>query len=103
MLVEVRTYKTKPGKRDAWVRLFEDELLPFMNGLGMKVPGSFNSTEDPDTFVWLRSFEDAASREALIKAFRGAPAWTGGLQDKVRELVESMEVQVVESTAKSLL
>ena len=103
MIVEVRSYKLKAGKREEWASFFQADLVPFMEGLGMQIPGYFNSTEDEDTFVWLRAFEDAASRESISKSFYGAPEWEGGFKARAGGLVDSIEVQVMESTGASKL
>ncbi len=61
------------------------------------------SPEDEGTFVWLRAFEDAASRETISKSFYGAAEWEGGFKARAGSLVDSIDVQVLESTGASKL
>ena len=37
---ELRQYKILPGKMDDWVRMMEDEIIPFQVAQGMVITGS---------------------------------------------------------------
>jgi hypothetical protein len=65
MIVEMRTYKLKPGKRDEFLQTFRTQSLPAHAEIGMKILGPFLSIEDPDTFFFMRGFPDLASREPI--------------------------------------
>ena len=65
---ELRQYKVLPGKLDEWVRIMEDEIIPFQVSKGMVICGSFRGETDDSVYVWLRRFESEAQREALYKA-----------------------------------
>ena len=39
MIIEVRTYRIKPGRRAEFIRLFETRSVPAMRGYGMHVLG----------------------------------------------------------------
>ncbi|MET0237482.1 MAG: NIPSNAP family protein, partial [Kibdelosporangium sp.] len=69
MIVELRQYTLKPGKRDTLVSLFEQHLLDSQRAVGIDVLGQFYDLDDPDRFVWLRAFEDMAARKAALTAF----------------------------------
>ena len=58
VIVEMRTYKTKPGKREAFIEIFRTRSMPEHAGIGMKILGPFLSVEDPDTFFFMRGFSD---------------------------------------------
>ena len=40
MLFELREYRTRPGKREEWVRVMEDEIIPFQMSKGVVVAGT---------------------------------------------------------------
>lgn len=97
-IVEFRTYTAKPGERAALIGLLEDRFFAEMRRLGIKVLGCYPSLEDPDTFVWLRAFPDAAGHEALTKALYGGPLWTEELEQPIRSRLERLSVSTVEDT-----
>jgi hypothetical protein len=41
----------------------------------MSVLGQFRDLDDPDSFVWLRGFDDMRTREQALRAFYGGPVW----------------------------
>ena len=103
MLLEVRSYTVKDGKRDEFVDWFESDLLPAMQSCGISVLGQFTSIEDASTFVWLRAFVDEADKAAKYAAFYETADWTDRMQPRARELVESIEVKIMEPTAGSAI
>src|SRR5260370_6748366 len=62
MIIEMRTYKTKPGRRSQFLAIFRSKSVPAHTEIGMKILGPFLSVEDPDTFFFMRGFPDLASR-----------------------------------------
>jgi len=62
---ELRQYKVLPGKLDEWVKIMEEEIIPFQVSKGMVITGSFRGETDESKYVWLRRFESEAEREAL--------------------------------------
>src|SRR5882762_1481107 len=63
MIVEVRTYRIKPGRRAEFIRLFETRAVPGMRAYGMHVLGPLLDVENPHRFVFLRSFPSLEERE----------------------------------------
>jgi hypothetical protein len=63
MIVEMRTYKLKPGMRARFLQIFHSKSIPAHVQLGMKILGPFLSIEDPDTFFFMRGFPNLASRD----------------------------------------
>ncbi|MFB9928974.1 NIPSNAP family protein [Amycolatopsis halotolerans] len=68
-VVELRQYTLRPGQRDVLIDLFDRELLEPQEAAGCTVVGQFRDEDDPDRFVWFRSFPDMASRHAALTAF----------------------------------
>jgi hypothetical protein len=74
-ILELRMYTLHPGRRDELIRLFEREFIETQEAVGMQVLGQFYDLDDPNRFVWLRGFNDMASRAASLQAFYGGPIW----------------------------
>jgi len=51
MIIEMRTYKTKPGKRNQFLEIFRTKSNPAHLEIGMKILGPFLSVEDPNTLL----------------------------------------------------
>ena len=73
--VELRQYTVVPGKRDAFIPLFENEFIDTQEALGMRVIGQFRDLDDPNHFVWLRGFTDMPSRAKQLQEFYFGPVW----------------------------
>ena len=74
-ILELRQYTLRPGQRDVLIDLFEREFVDSQEALGMRVLGTFRDLDRPDRFVWLRGFDDMASRREGLTAFYGGPVW----------------------------
>jgi len=62
---ELRQYKVLPGKIDEWVKIMEQEIIPFQVSKGMVICGSFRGETDNSVYVWLRRFERSRARGAI--------------------------------------
>ena len=102
MIVEMRTYRTKPGMRETFLEIFRTKSIPEHAALGMPIIGPFVSIEDPDTFFFMRGFPDLASRERLKAAFYEGPLWKKELEARLMPMLDSYDVVLVEDT-ESLL
>src|SRR5262245_680473 len=54
MIIEMRTYQTKPGMRAEFLEIFRSKSIPAHKEIGMKILGPFVSIENPDTFFFMR-------------------------------------------------
>jgi hypothetical protein len=97
-IIEMRTYKTKPGKRAQFLEIFRAKSIPAHTEIGMKVLGPFPSVEDPDTFFWMRGFPDLASREPMKARFYEGKLWKSELENILLPMLEKYEVVLVEDT-----
>jgi hypothetical protein len=75
MIVELRQYTLRPGRRDDLITLFDREFVEPQENLGMAVLGQFRDVDRPDRFVWLRGFPDMAARLRGLREFYGGPVW----------------------------
>jgi hypothetical protein len=98
MIVEMRTYKLKPGKRDEFLRIFRSQSLPAHTKIGMKILGPWLSIEDPDTFFFMRGFPDLASREPMKAKFYEGDLWKQELEKVLMPMIERYDVVLVDDT-----
>jgi hypothetical protein len=96
MIIEMRTYKTKPGLRSQFIEIFRNKSIPAHTEIGMKILGPFLSVEDTDTFFFMRGFPDLASREPMKAKFYEGELWKGQLENVMMPMLEKYEVVVVE-------
>lgn len=74
-LFELRSYRCKPGQRDALIAMFEEAFLDAYQAGGTRVVATFRHLDQADRWVWIRAFRSAAERGAALKAFYGSAAW----------------------------
>jgi hypothetical protein len=96
MIIEMRTYKTKPGKRTQFLETFRSKSIPAHIEIGMKILGPFLCVEDPDTFFFMRGFPDLPSREPMKAKFYEGELWKSELESVLLPMLEKYEVVVVE-------
>ena len=102
---ELRQYKVLPGKLDEWVRIMEEEIIPFQVSKGMVICGSFRGETDDSAYVWLRRFESESEREALSKAVYDTDYWKTKIAPRVPDLLDrsAMVVTRIVPTVKSAM
>ena len=96
MIIEMRTYKTKPGMRPKFLEIFRSKSIPAHREIGMKILGPFLSVEDPDTFFFMRGFPDLASREPMKAKFYEGELWKRELEDLLIPMLEKFEAVIVD-------
>ena len=96
MIVEMRTYKTKPGFRDRFIQIFRTKSIPAHKEIGMKILGPFLSVEDSDTFFFMRGFPDLASREPMKAKFYEGELWKRELENVLMPMLEKYDVVLID-------
>jgi len=96
---ELRQYKVLPGRLDEWVRIMEEEIIPFQVAQGMVICGSFRGETDPSVYVWLRRFESEAEREALYKAVYETDYWKTKIAPRVPTYLDREQIVVTRIVA----
>jgi quinol monooxygenase YgiN len=87
-LLEIRTYRLKPGTIDAFHDAVRMRAVPMLRSKGMDVVAYGRSNHEEETYFLMRAY---ASREALEKEqadFYGSQEWKAGPR---RELVDRIE------------
>ncbi|MGB9195902.1 MAG: NIPSNAP family protein [Terriglobales bacterium] len=100
MIVEMRTYKTKPGTRARFLEIFRTKSMPAHAEIGMKILGPFLSLDDEDTFFFMRGFPDLKSREPMKARFYDGDLWKSELENLLMPMLEEYDVVLVEDEGR---
>ena len=92
-VLELRQYTLHPGRRDGFVERFEREFVHTQEEAGIHVVGTFVDLDDPDRFVWLRSFASYDDRARALTAFYVDGLVWARLRDETNaDLIDSDDV-----------
>jgi len=103
MIIEMRTYRIKPGKRAEFLEVFLTRSVPAHRQIGMTIAGPFLSVEDPDTLFFMRGFPDVESREPMKAKFYEGELWKRELEAILMPMIERYDVVVVDGPAEMSL
>ena len=87
-LLEIRTYRLKPGTRVPFERLMALRCLPLLQAWGMDVVHAGSCALDPDAYVLMRAFEGADHLNQSQDAFYGSEDWRGGPREEVLACID---------------
>ncbi len=102
---ELRQYRIMPGHHDDWIKLMEEEIIPFQTSKGMVIVGSWWDEQDPEHYIWLRRFESEEERERQYEAVYQSDRWKNDISDRVGEIMDRSQIKVtrIEPTRMSVL
>lgn len=87
MIIELRTYTARPGRRDDWVRFMHEVVVPFQTSQGMEILGLFTDESDDDVFVWMRRFSDELQMATLRDLVYDSTVWREEIAPRVSEFL----------------
>jgi hypothetical protein len=103
-VIEVRICTIHQGKRNEFVKLFDEVLLPAQREFGLDVVGQFISLDDDQTYVWLRRFDSQQERQCRWGEFDGSELWRQQLGPRANPLMkDSSNVIAVQPTPGSAI
>ena len=85
---ELRQYKVLPGKADAWVKIMEEEIIPFQVSKGMVITASYRGETDPSVYFWVRRFESEEQRVQQYKDVYESDYWKTKIAPRVPEILD---------------
>lgn len=88
-LVEIRSYKLKPGSGARFHELVSNQSVPILREWGMDVVAFGQSLHDPDAYYLMRSYNDLDHLKSSQDAFYATAAWRMGPRGVIVELIES--------------
>ena len=93
MVSQLRTYTINKGMMDSWLELFDKQIRPIHESLGIPIVATWVNADRTD-FIWVRSFnsvEEIPERETAYFASPGRKA----LGDKPNSHIARMDVRVI--------
>ena len=102
---ELRQYKVLEGQMDNWLKVMQEEIIPFQVSKGVVIAGSFRGEEDDSVYVWIRRFESEAEREQQYDAVYGSDYWKDDVSPRLSSMLdrEAMVVPRLTPTEMSIL
>lgn len=88
-LIEVRTYRLKPGKADDFRAIMSQQAMPMLIESGTDVVAFGHSEHEEETYFLIRAYADAADLTARQDAFYGSQAWRSGPREAVIGCIDS--------------
>ena len=86
-LVEIRTYKLKPGTAERFVAAFDD-ALPLVRASGMDVVAFGRSDHEHESFYLIRAYADREQLTRQQDAFYSSDAWRKGPRQPLVDCLE---------------
>lgn len=71
MPAQIRMYTINKGQMDAFLKHFKEEVMPAHQKVGYPIVATYVNRPQNE-FIWIRSYEDEADRDAKGKAFQEA-------------------------------
>jgi hypothetical protein len=98
-ILEIRTYRLKPGTRDEFVRVMREESLPLLRTYGIRVLDCGPSLVDEDGHeeaYLIRAFTSLAQHAEQEDGFYSSAAWREGPREAIVSRIESYHTIVIE-------
>ncbi len=99
MFFELRQYAIRPGQQANWVKLMEEEIIPFQTKMGMVILGSFVGEEDESVYVWIRRFADEDERKRLYDAVYQSDYWKLEIAPRIPTMMDREQIKVTRLVA----
>lgn len=106
MILEIRTYRLKPGTTDEFVRVMDEEAVPMLVQHGITVVdyGASLVREQPDweeAYI-MRAFPSLEAHQQQEEAFYSSQEWLEGPREAVISRIESYHTVVIETTQTAI-
>jgi hypothetical protein len=91
---ELRQYVVRRGKKKEWLRMFDEEIMPFEVARGVVPCGIWHGESDDSVFIWMRRFNSEKERVRLCNAVYEDPYWLNELVPRIDKLVDRKKTVV---------
>ncbi len=88
-LIEIRTYRLKPGTIDAFDEAVRTRAVPMLRDNGIDVVAHGRSDHEEESYFLIRSFADRAELVAQQDRFYGSDAWRQGPRAALVDRIET--------------
>ena len=102
---ELRQYKVLNGQMKTWLKVMQEEIIPFQVAKGMVIAGSFRGEDDESVYVWIRRFENEEKRDELYSAVYESEVWKNDISPRLSTMLDrdAMVVTRLSPTELSIL
>ncbi len=102
---ELRQYKVLNGQMENWLKVMQEEIIPFQVAKGMVIAGSFRGENDESVYVWIRRFENEEKRDELYSAVYDSDVWKNDISPRLSTMLDrdAMVVTRLSPTELSIL
>ena len=94
-MIEIFTLNLKPGTRDKFHQLFENESLPLQKKWQINVVAHGPSLHDENSYYVIRAFKTLEDRQKTEDAFYGSDDWQKGPRTAIFDLIENYATIVI--------
>jgi hypothetical protein len=105
VILEIRTYRLRPGTRDAFLRTMTEQALPLVRAAGIDVvaygPSLYAEDGHEEAFL-MRAFASVAELERQEDAFYSSDPWREGPRDAIVGPIEQYHSIAVELPAAAI-
>ena len=101
MILEIRTYRLKPGTGDEFVRVMREESVPLLEATGIRVVdcgASLVAEDGHEEAYLLRAFASLEAHRELEAKFYGSDAWRLGPREAIVSRIDSYHTIVLETS-----
>ena len=88
-LLEIRTYRLKPGTLEAFDEAMRERAVPMLRSKGMDVVTYGKSDHEEATYHLVRAYDSRAALEAEQAAFYGSSEWRDGPRSALVDRIET--------------
>ena len=94
MVSQLRIYTINKGMMDSWLKVFDEEIRPIHEKLGIPVEGTWVNADRTD-FIWVRRLDNAEAIPDKEAKYFASPE-RKALGDKPTSHIAKIEVRVIE-------
>ena len=94
MILEIRHYTLKTGRREEFIQFFEQHNRKALRDAGKLVFGPLRDVEDANKVHWIRAFSSMEMREQLKDNFYDGPVWNKQIEPLVMPMIDHFEAAV---------
>jgi hypothetical protein len=98
MILDVRIYKIRAGKRDEFHALVRDETIPMARRCGQNVVDFGPSAHDEDSYYLIRAFASLDERAETLARFYESVEWRSPYDARVMAFIESYQTAVISTS-----
>lgn len=88
-LLEIRTYRLKPGVLEAFHYAMHNLAVPMLGKAGMDVVAYGNSSHEEETYFLVRAYKNREALELEQEKFYGSAEWKDGPRSRLVDNIDT--------------